>query len=78
VSVSDALKRQQAKCAADSHTDGTDRGRAQAGAATMLAKACQALSQDKKPGPVSTNSSMSEGHRSDRAWRRRLPWRRQQ
>jgi hypothetical protein len=74
LNVSDALKRQQDKYAADSRTDGTDGGRGRAAAATMLTKACRALSQGKKPDPVVTSSSTSEGHRSDRAWRRRLPW----
>lgn len=77
VSVSDALKQQQGRYAADTQTDGTDGGRGRAAAATMLTRACQALSQSKKPDPVITNS-MSEGRRSDRAWRRRLPWGRQQ
>ena len=73
-SVSDALKQQKNKYAADTHADDTDDRRGRAAAAKMLMLACQALSEGEKPASAASNFSANLLRQSGRAWLRRLPW----
>jgi hypothetical protein len=72
-SVSDALKQQGHKYAADSRADDTDEGRGRAAAAKMLRLACQSLTESRNRDYVASNASMKQFILSTRTWFRRLP-----